>query len=99
MSVEAYTKEFYKIQIRYGHRESSKEKFARHANGLKFIFRMNWVCWNLASEDAYQNVLKAKEKLGIKQGKKVAKVKKSKQLVSKKKFILKQCQNPTCHNT
>jgi hypothetical protein len=34
MSVKEYTEEFYKINIRAGHRESDDEKFSRYMNGL-----------------------------------------------------------------
>jgi hypothetical protein len=34
MSVKEYTEEFYKINIREGHRESDDEKVARYMNGL-----------------------------------------------------------------
>jgi hypothetical protein len=34
MSVKEYTKEFYKINIRAGHRESDDEKVSRYMNGL-----------------------------------------------------------------
>jgi hypothetical protein len=34
MSVKEYTEEFYKINIRAGHRESDDEKVARYMNGL-----------------------------------------------------------------
>jgi hypothetical protein len=34
MSVKEYTKDFYKINIRAGHRESDDEKVSRYMNGL-----------------------------------------------------------------
>ena len=34
MSVKEYTEEFYRINIRAGHRESDDEKVARYMNGL-----------------------------------------------------------------
>jgi hypothetical protein len=36
MSVKEYTEEFYRINIREGHRESDDEKFARYMNGLRY---------------------------------------------------------------
>jgi hypothetical protein len=36
MSVKEYTEEFYKINIRVGHRESDDEKVARYMNGLRY---------------------------------------------------------------
>jgi hypothetical protein len=40
MSVKEYTEEFYKLNIRAGHRESDDEKVARYMNGLDMTFRM-----------------------------------------------------------
>jgi hypothetical protein len=34
MSVKEYTKEFYRINIREGHRENNDEKVARYMNDL-----------------------------------------------------------------
>jgi hypothetical protein len=34
MSVKKYTKEFYKLNIRAGHRENDEEKVSRYINGL-----------------------------------------------------------------
>jgi hypothetical protein len=36
MSVKEYTEEFYKLNIRGGHRESDDEKVARYMNGLRY---------------------------------------------------------------
>jgi hypothetical protein len=36
MSVKEYTEEFYKLNIRAGHRESDDEKVARYMNGLRY---------------------------------------------------------------
>jgi hypothetical protein len=36
MTVKEYTEEFYKLNIRAGHRESDDEKFARYMNGLRY---------------------------------------------------------------
>jgi hypothetical protein len=36
MSVKEYTEEFYRINIRAGHRESDDEKVARYMNGLRY---------------------------------------------------------------
>ena len=36
MSVKEYTEEFYKLNIRVGHRESDDEKVARYMNGLRY---------------------------------------------------------------
>jgi hypothetical protein len=36
MSVKEYTEEFYRLNIRAGHRESNDEKVARYMNGLRY---------------------------------------------------------------
>ena len=36
MTVKEYTEEFYKLNIRAGHRESNDEKVARYMNGLRY---------------------------------------------------------------
>jgi hypothetical protein len=36
MIVKDYTKEFYRINIREGHRESDDDKVARYMNGLRY---------------------------------------------------------------
>jgi hypothetical protein len=36
MTVKEYTKEFYQLNIREGHRESDDEKVARYMNGLRY---------------------------------------------------------------
>jgi hypothetical protein len=36
MSLKEYTEEFYRINIREGHRESDDEKFSRYMNGLRY---------------------------------------------------------------
>ena len=36
MTVKEYTKEFYRLNIREGHRESDDEKVARYLNGLRY---------------------------------------------------------------
>ena len=62
MIVKDYSKEFYKIQIRSGHCESSKEKFARYVNGLKFNIQDGLSMLKIGLvEDAYQYALKAED--------------------------------------
>jgi hypothetical protein len=67
MTVKEYIEEFYKINIRAGHRESDDEKVARYMNGLRYEIQDEI---NMATirtvEDAYQMALKAKEKLSHK---------------------------------
>jgi hypothetical protein len=36
MSMKEYTEEFYKINIREGHRERNDEKVSRYMNGLRY---------------------------------------------------------------
>jgi hypothetical protein len=68
MTVKEYTEEFYRLNIRAGHRESNDEKVARYMNGLRYEIQDEL---NLATiqtvEDAYQLALKAEEKLSRKQ--------------------------------
>jgi hypothetical protein len=68
MTVKEYTEEFYRLNIRAGHRESNDEKVARYMNGLRYEIQDEI---NMATirtvEDAYQLALKAEEKLSRKQ--------------------------------
>jgi hypothetical protein len=69
MSVKEYTEEFYKINIRAGHRESDDEKVSRYMNGLRYDIQDEMSMMTLQTvEDAYQMALKAEEKLSRKQG-------------------------------
>jgi hypothetical protein len=64
MSVKEYTEEFYRINIRAGHRESDDEKVARYMNGLWYDIQDEMGMMTIRNvEDSYQIVLKAKEKL------------------------------------
>jgi hypothetical protein len=69
MMVKEYTEEFYKLNIRAGHRESDDEKVARYLNGLRYDIQdeLSMVTLRMV-EDAYQMALKAEEKLSRKQG-------------------------------
>jgi hypothetical protein len=69
MTVKEYTKEFYRMNIRVGHRESNDEKVARYMNGLRYEIQDEINMETIRTvEDAYQMALKAKEKLSHKQG-------------------------------
>jgi hypothetical protein len=69
MSVKEYTKVFYKINIRAGHRESDDEKVDRYMNGLRYDIQDEMSMITLQNvEDAYQMALKAEEKLSQKKG-------------------------------
>jgi hypothetical protein len=69
MSVKEYTEEFYKINVRVGHRESDDEKVARYMNdpGYDIQDEMSMMTlWTV--EDAHHMALKAEETLSRKQG-------------------------------
>jgi hypothetical protein len=68
LSVKEYTEEFYKLNIRAGHRENDEEKVARYINGLRYEIQdeISLVMMRTV-EDAYQIALKAEEKLARKQ--------------------------------
>ena len=69
MTVKEYTEEFYRLNIRAGHRESDDEKVARYLNGLRYDIQDELSMTTIRTvEDAYQMALKAEEKLGRKQG-------------------------------
>jgi hypothetical protein len=63
MTVKEYTEEFYKLNIRAGHRESDDEKVARYMNGLRYDIQDEMSLVTIRTvEDAYQMALKAEEK-------------------------------------
>jgi hypothetical protein len=69
MPVKEYTKEFYKINIKEGHRESDDEKVSRYMNGLQYDIQDEMSMMNIQTlEDAYQIALKDEEKLRQKKG-------------------------------
>jgi hypothetical protein len=68
MIVKEYTEEFYRLNIRAGHRESNDEKVARYMNGLRYEIQDEMSMATIRTvEDAYQMALKAEEKLSRKQ--------------------------------
>jgi hypothetical protein len=68
MTVKEYTEEFYRLNIRAGHRESDDEKVARYLNGLRYDIQDELSMVTIRTvEDAYQMALKAEEKLSRKQ--------------------------------
>jgi hypothetical protein len=68
MTVKEYTEEFYRLNIRVGHRESNDEKLARYINGLRYEIQDEISMATIRMvEDAYQLALKAEEKLSCKQ--------------------------------
>jgi hypothetical protein len=68
MTVKEYTKEFYRLNIRAGHRESNDEKVSRYMNGLRYEIQDEISMETIRMvENAYQMDLKAEEKLNRKQ--------------------------------
>jgi len=66
--VKEYTEEFYKLNIRVGHRENDEEKVARYINGLRYETQYDISIVSMRTvEDDYQIALKADEKLARKQ--------------------------------
>jgi hypothetical protein len=60
MTVKEYTEEFYRLNIRAGHRESNDEKVARYMNGLRYEIQDEMSMMTIRTvEDAYQMALKA----------------------------------------
>lgn len=59
-----YIKEFYKVNIREGYVEDNPERVATYINGMRYEIQdeMNLLCQS-SIEEAYQQSLKAKEKL------------------------------------
>jgi hypothetical protein len=69
MIVKEYTEEFYKMNIRAGHRESDDEKVARYMNGLRYDTQDEISIVTIRTvEDSYQMALKDEEKMSRKQG-------------------------------
>jgi hypothetical protein len=68
MTVKEYTEEFYRLNIRAGHREGNDEKVARYMNGLRYEIQDELSMETIRTvEDAYQLALKAEKKLSRKQ--------------------------------
>ena len=69
MTVREYTEEFYRLNIKEGHRESDDEKVARYLNGLRYEIQDELSMVTIRTvEVVYQMALKAEEKLRRKQG-------------------------------
>jgi hypothetical protein len=64
MDVQAYTNEFYKLNIKAGHTEDDEEKVARHLNGLRYNLQ-DELSLNTPStvEECYQLAIKAEENI------------------------------------
>jgi hypothetical protein len=64
LSVKEYTEEFYKLNIRAGHRENDEEKIDRYINGLRYEIHDDIIVMKMRNiEDSYQVALKEEEKL------------------------------------
>jgi uncharacterized protein YjbK len=60
MLVKEYTEEFYRINIRVGHRECDDEKVSRYMNGLRYDIQDEMSMMTIRNvEDAYQIALKS----------------------------------------
>jgi hypothetical protein len=69
MIVKEYTEEFYRMNIRAGHRESDDEKVSRYMNGLSYEIQDEMSMMTIRMvEDAFQMALKVEEKLSRKKG-------------------------------
>ena len=69
MTVKDYTEEFYRLNIRAGHRESNDEKVSMYLNGMRYEIQDEMIMMNIRMvEDSYQLSLKAEEKMHRKQG-------------------------------
>ena len=68
LSLKNYTKEFYKMNIREGHRENDEEKVVRYINGLRCEIQDDIsMITIIIVEYSYQVSLKEEEKLARKQ--------------------------------
>jgi hypothetical protein len=64
MTVKEYNKEFYRMNIRAGHRENDDEKVAKYLNGLRYDIQDEMSMVTIRTvEDYYHMALKAEEKL------------------------------------
>jgi hypothetical protein len=69
MTVKEYTEEFYRLNIKAGHRERDDEKVVRYMNGLRYDIQDEMIMVTIQTvEYDYQMALKAEEKLSRKQG-------------------------------
>jgi hypothetical protein len=69
MSVKEYNEEFYRINIREGHRESDDEKVSRYMNGMRYDIQDDMRMMTIRNvEYDYHIALKVEEKMSRKQG-------------------------------
>ena len=67
--MKEYTEEFYRLNIRAGHRESDDEKVVRYLNGIRYDIQDELSMVTIRTvEDDYQMALKVEEKLSHKKG-------------------------------
>jgi uncharacterized protein YjbK len=68
MTVKEYIEEFYKLNIRAGHRESDDEKVSKYMNGLRYDIQDEMSMVTIRTvEDSYHMALKVEEKMNRKQ--------------------------------
>jgi hypothetical protein len=68
MTMKEYTEEFYRLNIRAGHRESDDEKVTRYMNGMRYEIQDEMSMMTIRNvEDAYLVAMRAEEKLARKQ--------------------------------
>jgi hypothetical protein len=69
MTVKEYTEEFYRLNIRDGHRESDDEKVVRYMNGLTYEIQDDMSMVTIRNvEYSYQIASKVEVKLARKKG-------------------------------
>ena len=65
--MKEYTKEFYKMNIREGHKENDEEKVVRYTNGLRYEIQDEISLVTMRNvEYSYQVSLKVEENITIK---------------------------------
>jgi len=69
MTVKEYTEEFYRLNIKAGHRESDDEKVSRYMNGMRYKIQDEMSMVRIRNvKDAYQIASKEEVKLAQNQG-------------------------------
>eukprot|EP00253_Pinus_taeda_P031959 PITA_31959 len=64
MTIQEYTKEFYRVNLRAGYTKDTSEKIARYVNGIRMeILDEISILSPRSVEEAFQSVVKAEEKL------------------------------------
>ena len=64
LSVKEYTEEFYRLNIKAGHKENEGKKTAKYINGLRYEIQEDINMMSVSKvKDAYQEALKDEDKL------------------------------------